>query len=98
MKRHSLLATLVAACLSTAAAAAPVRTAEVEAELVAEHAALAPGENWVGLRLRPEPGWHVYWRNPGDSGIPSRLDWQLPEGVAAGRSSGRIRIPNRSAS
>jgi thiol:disulfide interchange protein/DsbC/DsbD-like thiol-disulfide interchange protein len=84
MKRHSLLATLVAACLSTAAAAAPVRTAEVEAELVAEHAALAPGENWVGLRLRPEPGWHVYWRNPGDSGIPSRLDWQLPEGVAAG--------------
>jgi DsbC/DsbD-like thiol-disulfide interchange protein/cytochrome c biogenesis protein CcdA len=84
MKKNSFLAALIAVCLSSAAAAAPVQTAEVEAELVAEHSTLAPGENWVGLRLRPEPGWHVYWRNPGDSGIPSRLDWQLPDSISAG--------------
>ncbi len=84
MKSRLHLAALLAACLSGAATAAPVRTAEVEAELIAQNTALAPGENWVGLRLRPEPGWHVYWRNPGDSGIPSRLDWRLPAGVSAG--------------
>jgi DsbC/DsbD-like thiol-disulfide interchange protein/cytochrome c biogenesis protein CcdA len=84
MNSRLSLAALLVACLSGAASAEPVRNAEVEAELIAETSALAPGENWVGLRLRPEPGWHVYWRNPGDSGIPSRLDWQLPDGVSAG--------------
>jgi DsbC/DsbD-like thiol-disulfide interchange protein/cytochrome c biogenesis protein CcdA len=84
MKKNSSLAALLVVCLSGAASAEPVRNAEVEAELIAEASALAPGENWVGLRLRPEPGWHVYWRNPGDSGIPSRLDWQLPNGISAG--------------
>ncbi|WP_248679451.1 protein-disulfide reductase DsbD family protein [Sinimarinibacterium sp. CAU 1509] len=64
--------------------AAPVSTPEVEAELIAENTALVPGENWVALRLRPTPEWHVYWRNPGDSGIPTKLQWTLPDGVTAG--------------
>ncbi len=78
-----VLAALTATCGSVAMAQ-PVRTAEVEAELIAETTHLQPGENWIALRLRPEPGWHVYWRNPGDSGIPTRLDWRLPPGVTAG--------------
>ncbi|MFP5304399.1 MAG: protein-disulfide reductase DsbD domain-containing protein, partial [Gammaproteobacteria bacterium] len=86
MKRRLLPAILAAAALlsGTAALAEPVRTAEVEAELIAETTALQAGENWVALRMRPEPGWHVYWRNPGDSGIPTKLQWQLPPGVSAG--------------
>jgi thiol:disulfide interchange protein len=83
MKPSVCLAALLAACLSGTALAAPVNTAEVEAELHAQQLALHPGDNLVGLRLRPEPGWHVYWRNPGDSGIPTRLEWTLPEGVVA---------------
>lgn len=78
------LSALLALGLSGIAAAAPVRTAEVEAELHAQHTALRAGDNLVGLRLRPEPGWHVYWRNPGDSGIPTKLEWTLPDGVQAG--------------
>ncbi len=34
--------------------------------------------------LEIDPGWHVYWRNPGDSGVPPSLKWSLPAGVVAG--------------
>jgi thiol:disulfide interchange protein/DsbC/DsbD-like thiol-disulfide interchange protein len=66
-------------------AAAPVVTQYSEAELVAERAGIAPGETlWVGLRLKHRPHWHSYWRNPGDSGLPTELAWTLPAGWAAG--------------
>ena len=38
----------------------------------------------VALRLKMKPGWHVYWQNPGDSGLPTTIDWKLPSGFAAG--------------
>jgi thiol:disulfide interchange protein DsbD len=38
----------------------------------------------VGIRLEMEEGWHTYWRNPGDSGLPTRVKWELPPGFAAG--------------
>ncbi|MEP7208238.1 MAG: thioredoxin family protein [Casimicrobiaceae bacterium] len=64
---------------------APVRTEHVEAELVAGRTAIVPGETLtVALRLKLAPGWHTYWRNPGDSGLPTTLAWQLPEGAVAG--------------
>ena len=70
--------------LAAPAYAAPVRTPHVEAELVAERTAIAPGEPLtVALRLKMIPEWHTYWRNPGDSGEPTRLAWQLPPGFAA---------------
>ena len=44
----------------------------VKAELVAETASLAQATTlWVDLHLAIKPGWHVYWRNPGDSGLPT---------------------------
>ncbi|MEA1831658.1 protein-disulfide reductase DsbD family protein [Methylobacterium durans] len=57
----------------------------VRASLVAEPAALRAGEPFtVALRLVMKPGWHVYWRNPGDSGLPPEMVWTLPAGVSAG--------------
>ena len=48
-------------------------------------AAIAPGETlWVALHLDMRPGWHVYWRNPGDSGLPTEIAWKLPPGFTAG--------------
>ena len=41
--------------------------------------ASAGSELWLGLRLRHSPGWHTYWINPGDSGLPTTLAWQLPQ-------------------
>ena len=62
-----------------------VRTEHVEAELVADQTALVPGAPLtVALRLKLAPGWHTYWRNPGDSGLPTTLAWTLPAGMAAG--------------
>ena len=82
MPRLALLAALL--LLAVAAPAAPVRTPHVEAELVAERAGLVPGEPLtVALRLKMIPEWHTYWRNPGDSGEPTRLEWRLPPGFEA---------------
>ena len=38
---------------------------------------------WLGLLLQHSKGWHTYWKNPGDSGLPTQLTWQLPPGVEA---------------
>ncbi|MCR9130281.1 MAG: protein-disulfide reductase DsbD family protein [Alphaproteobacteria bacterium] len=57
----------------------------VEASLVSDRSAVAPGET-VHLALHQEirPGWHTYWRNPGDSGEPTRWELSLPAGWRAG--------------
>jgi thiol:disulfide interchange protein DsbD len=63
----------------------PVSTEQVTARLVAERAAAAPGDTAeLLLVLDIRPGWHTYWRNPGDSGEAPRIDWTLPAGVEAG--------------
>ncbi len=38
----------------------------------------------LGIEIRPQPGWHIYWKNPGESGLPPTLHWTLPTGVTAG--------------
>jgi thiol:disulfide interchange protein len=61
-------------------------TERVRAELMA-HApdGVAPGSQvWVGLQLAHQPEWHTYWKNSGDSGLPTQLQWKLPAGVIAG--------------
>ena len=56
----------------------------VRASLVAEPAAIEPGKPFtVGVRMVTKPGWHVYWRNPGDSGLPPEVVWTLPAGFSA---------------
>ena len=65
--------------------AATARTPHVEISLVAEDAvAQAAGPTWLGLHFRLRPGWHIYWRNPGDSGYPPSFTWKLPAGARAG--------------
>lgn len=62
-----------------------VRAGEVQAGLVAEKTAALPGQPFaVGLRIIHDPHWHTYWRNPGDSGLPTTIEWQLPAGWKAG--------------
>src|SRR4051812_28601932 len=64
---------------------APVATARATASLVSEVDSVAPGQPFrVGLRLHLAPGWHTYWQNPGDAGIPPELELELPPGASAG--------------
>lgn len=66
------------------AQSAVVTTDNVRSELVSEVAAVKPGEPfWVGLRQTIRPKWHTYWKNPGESGLPTEITWKLPEGVKA---------------
>jgi DsbC/DsbD-like thiol-disulfide interchange protein len=54
-------------------------------ELISDHSSVAPGHEFaVGLQFKMEHGWHIYWENPGDSGEPPRVTWQLPKGLTAG--------------
>lgn len=56
----------------------------VQAELLSDVSAIQPGKPfWLGVRLSIDPGWHVYWKNPGDSGIPTRVRFTLPDGFTA---------------
>jgi len=57
----------------------------VEARLVSEVESIKPGTQFcVALCLRMEEGWHTYWKNPGESGLPTSIEWDLPEGFIAG--------------
>ncbi|MFM2075725.1 MAG: hypothetical protein RJB34_2030 [Pseudomonadota bacterium] len=71
---------------ATTASAVVVDTGQVRAELLA-HAPQGAGLGqtvWLGLLLDHTPQWHTYWQNPGDSGLPTELQWTLPAGVTAG--------------
>ena len=89
MKRLlALLLALLAAGSAFGQTPAPgqsvVQTDNVRAELLADVAAVKPGEPfWVGLRQTIRPKWHTYWKNPGESGLPTEIKWTLPEGVKA---------------
>jgi thiol:disulfide interchange protein DsbD len=79
----------VAAAVPSARADVPAVVAppgrHVTVSLVSEDDAVQPGKPLtVGIRLQMQPGWHTYWRNPGDSGLPTRARWTLPAGFEAG--------------
>ncbi len=80
------LALTVLALALPAQAANTVTTKHVTAELLSENAALTPGKTaWLALRFKIVPKWHTYWRNPGDSGEPTTIQWTLPTGYKAGK-------------
>lgn len=95
MHTRTLIATL---CLATLPAAAPVAASaagiteespadrpDVTARLLPLQTAVEPGEVFpVGIHLTMADGWHVYWKNPGEAGLPTRVQWRLPDGFEAG--------------
>ena len=91
MQARRILVTAFAALagwplLAWAAPSAVVTTPQVRAELVA-HApqGVAAGKPlWLGLKIEHQPHWHTYWKNPGDSGLPTTLKWTLPAAVSTG--------------
>ena len=65
---------------------AVVNTPQLRAELLAHapQGVQAGQPLWVGLQLTHQPQWHTYWRNPGDSGLPTQIELNLPAGITAG--------------
>lgn len=81
----TLLLPLLLASLSWAQSGPVAQTDHVKAELFVAKASEDQGfSHWLGLELHIQPHWHVYWRNPGDSGTPPRVKWTSPEGSQIG--------------
>jgi len=60
-------------------------SAHVEAALVSEVRSIQPGQAFcIAVRLKMDEHWHTYWKNPGDSGMPTKIVWQLPGGFTVG--------------
>ena len=73
---HALLAMVAAAILVPLQAWAQLSTdgLKARAELISDHESAAPGSTiYVALKMTMEPGWHIYWRNAGDAGLPPQL-------------------------
>jgi thiol:disulfide interchange protein len=63
----------------------PAQERHVSVSLVAETRGIVPGRSFhLALRQQIEPGWHTYWSNPGDAGLPTTIDWSLPRDFKAG--------------
>ncbi|MBS0506362.1 MAG: protein-disulfide reductase, partial [Proteobacteria bacterium] len=71
---------------TASAGSSVVTTPQVRAELVAQAPqGVGPGKPLqLGLLLTHQRDWHTYWKNPGDSGLPTQLEWRLPAGMDAG--------------
>jgi len=81
MSSPALLALAIAAISPASTEPAIVAADYLDLALVSEHRAFVPGRPAsLGLRLRHAAQWHSYWINPGDSGLPTRLEWTLPAG------------------
>ena len=85
MRSAQLVAGLLLCAQAWVALAAENDTeGNVAVSLVSEVESIQPGSSfWVGFRQVIKSGWHTYWRNPGDSGAPTKLTWDLPEGFTA---------------
>jgi thiol:disulfide interchange protein DsbD len=71
--------------LPTAVFATPMQVDHAMVELISEYDAVVPGQSFdLALRFDLEEHWHIYWKNPGASGLSTTIDWLLPERIEAG--------------
>ncbi len=92
MHRLLLLIALLSAAPAAAQLPAPGRNAIVP-ELLQEGPPGPDGSVELAILMRTQPGWHGYWRNPGDAGLPMRIEWQLPPGATV--AALRYPVPQR---
>ncbi len=83
---RNIFLSLIAICLQMPVAYANVVTTErTEATLLSDVSAIHAGQKfWAVLHIKMQPGWHTYWKNPGDSGTTPSLSWTLPKEFTAG--------------
>jgi hypothetical protein len=83
MFMRRILNLLGAACFCLAGS--PAHAAHTQARLILAADSARPGDTVLaGVQLRMDPRWHTYWRNPGASGMATKIEWELPTGVTVG--------------
>src|ERR1700734_1895906 len=65
--------------------AAPVNSQPIQIDLLAEDESIQPGRPfWLAVRLKLKDNYHAYWKNPGEAGFPTTIQWHLPSGFEVG--------------
>jgi Disulphide bond corrector protein DsbC len=82
MRGGCILAALLLSSTAVAQARPMIRAGTPHARATIQAVTVAPGTTELLVTLHVDPGWHVSWRNPGDTGLPTRLLWSLPRGVS----------------
>ena len=73
-----------AVAADAAAALLGIADTHIDSSLIAETTSITPGQPLqLALRQKIQEGWHTYWINPGDSGLPAEIEWRLPQGFSA---------------
>ncbi len=94
VNRAILLKLWMAAALLGYGGVPAVAANKAKVELVPSVSAVAPGESFeVGLHFKIEGDWHIYWKNPGESGMRPKATWKLPDGFSVGDL--RFPVPKR---
>ena len=88
-----LILFFLAFMLGQAAVAQPARINAIQPELVVEGPVAPGGEVELAIVMHTAKGWHGYWQNPGDAGLPMKVEWQLPDGASVGPL--RYPVPER---
>lgn len=84
LKRALITAILVALGISQTKAS-QLQGDQVTAQVVADVTAAEPGKTFtLGVLFKMKPEWHIYWHNPGDSGLATSITFDLPHGLNAG--------------
>jgi DsbC/DsbD-like thiol-disulfide interchange protein len=82
MRAHQILSSCLVLALSLPTVGQQRHAQHAQVELLADKSAASPGQSLLlGVRFQLEKGWHIYWRNPGDSGQPADFQWQVPSGA-----------------
>jgi len=87
MKKETTgLGWFIASCCIIGLLAGPrIQAATTQVQWILEAEEVHPGETiWAGFLLQMAPGYHTYWRNPGDSGLATQIQWKLPQGIQPG--------------
>lgn len=85
MVRHALLFFLLVAIPPATVSPQEAAKHHTRVTLLADVTSIAPGSEFtVGVLMEMDPGWHTYWKNGGEAGLPTEIAWTLPPGISAG--------------
>src|SRR4051794_25035811 len=79
MKVKAYLFLILFSILANVLPAGDTKPSPVKVEILSENETIQPGHPfWVAVKFKLKPDWHVYWKNPGDAGMPLKIEWILP--------------------
>ena len=83
LNMHKIIFSILLFLSSFCSIAEPVDIGHARISIIKDHSDFVPGTSLnIGLKVSMDEGWHTYWENPGDSGGPIEINWDLPDGFA----------------